>query len=153
MSEITLVEVEETGEGRLMQSIRNGQHQLRADEPEDLGGDDTGPAPYGFLLSALGACTSMTVRLYADSKKWPLQHIHVRLVHEKRRATERDDNPPASGWIDEIRREIELQGALTDEQRARLLEIANRCPVHRSLTENQIRVGSALASTEVSGYP
>ncbi|MFN0242018.1 MAG: OsmC family protein [Planctomycetota bacterium] len=105
-----------------VQEIRAGEHTLLADEPLSSGGTDRGPAPHALLLAALGACTSMTVSMYARRKQWPLEDVRVALRHWKDDAGEH------------IERTIELEGALDLEQRARLLEIANKCPVHRTLT-------------------
>jgi len=96
-------------------------------------GTDTGPSPYDFLLAGLGACTAMTLRLYADQKQWPLERVSVRLSHQKIHAADCADCETREGRIDRIEREISLAGALTAEQRARLLEIADKCPVHRTL--------------------
>ncbi|HET9948927.1 MAG TPA: OsmC family protein [Longimicrobiales bacterium] len=116
------------------QEVTVGPHVLLADEPVAFGGTDTGPNPYELLLAALGACTSMTVSLYARRKEWPLEAVTVRLRHAKvhREDCENCDRPDAK--LDRIEREVELQGSLSAEQRDRLLEIANRCPVHRTLT-------------------
>lgn len=127
------VVVAETHESKFTQAIALGAHRLRADEPESFGGIDTGPSPYDLLLAGLGACTSMTLRLYADQKQWPLDHVTVRLKHEKIHAQDCADCETKEGKVDKIEREIELIGALDDAQRARLLEIANKCPVHRTL--------------------
>lgn len=131
---------------RYAQEIRAGRHTLRADEPVTSGGTDTGPDPYALLLSALGACTSMTIRMYADRKGWPLTGITVRLSQGKIYARDcadcetRDDSR-----IDAIEREIELTGALSEEQRQRLLAIAEKCPVHRTLL-GQKHVATRLAA-------
>jgi putative redox protein len=122
------VTVEETGAGAYTQSIKASAHDLSADEPVDVGGLDTGPSPYDLLLSALGACTSMTLRMYANQKKWELKRVTVKLTHKK--------EPDADNKkTDIITRDITLEGNLDDAQRLRLLEIANKCPVHRTLTE------------------
>ena len=140
----TVVEVEETLAGRYTQTVHSGRHVLTADEPVEVGGDDAGPGPYDFLLIALGACTSMTLRMYAELKKLPLKRVRVRLSHRKIHAQDCMDCSTREGKVDEITREIELEGELSAEQRQRLLEIANRCPVHRTLT-SEIKVRSLLA--------
>ena len=112
--------------------IANG-HRLLADEPIAVGGADTGPPPYDYLVAALGACTGMTLRMYADRHEWPLESAVVRLKHQKIHATDCQECETRSGKIDTIEREIELEGPLDQEQRQRLLEIADRCPVHRTL--------------------
>lgn len=116
------------------QEITAGTHHLRADEPESEGGSATGPTPYDFLLAALGSCTSMTVSMYARRKQWPLQHVTVRLRHSKIHAQDCAQCETKDGKLDHIEREIELRGALGEDQRSRLLAIANRCPVHVTLT-------------------
>lgn len=117
-------------------------HTFIADEPLSAGGRDEGPTPYDLLVAGLGACTGMTLRMYADRKGWPLEETVVHLRHSKIYGEDSDAERPAAK-IDQIEREIEVLGALDDEQRARLLEIANRCPVHRTL-ESDIRVVSVL---------
>lgn len=139
----TIVEVEETLTGRYMQTVRTGRHAFTADEPVEVGGNDAGPGPYDFLLMGLGACTSMTLRMYAELKKLPLQRVRVKLSHRKIHAEDCADCGAREGKIDEITREIELHGDLSQEQRQRLLEIANKCPVHRTLT-SEIKVRSHL---------
>ncbi len=136
--------VEETGEGRFVQRIRSGRHVLVADEPRSVGGDDRGPGPYDLLLAALGACTSMTLRMYAEHKKLPLQGVSVNLRHDKIHASDCADCETREGKIDVIEREIALEGPLDDAQRGRLLEIADRCPVHRTL-HSEVKVRSRLA--------
>src|SRR5882724_9995600 len=115
------------------QQILAGAQALTADEPVEGGGTDIGPSPYNLLLAALGACTSMTVGMYARRKAWPLESVTVRLRHSRIHATDCADCETREGMIDRIEGDIELAGALTAEQRARLLEIAGRCPVHRTL--------------------
>ncbi len=127
------VVVQETREGKFTQNIRAGVHRLRADEPAAYGGNDTGPSPYDLLLASLGACTAMTLRAYADQKQLPLDRVTVRLRHEKIHAQDCAECETKEGRIDKIEREIEATGALDDAQRAKLLEIANKCPVHRTL--------------------
>ena len=125
--------VSKAASGKHKQIIQIGQHTFWADEPKDVGGDDEGPTPHEILLASLGACTSMTVQMYAERKQWPLRAVTVGL----------EDDMQASVYV--IRRTIHLDGDLTDEQRARLLEIANKCPVHKTLT-GEIRIESQLAS-------
>jgi len=116
------------------QEITVGRHRLAADEPVAVGGTDSGPNPYDLLLSALGACTSMTIALYARRKGWPLEAVTVRLRHSRIYAADCESCETKTGMLDRIERSLELAGALTDEQRARLLDIASKCPVHRTLT-------------------
>jgi putative redox protein len=132
-------EVVVTAAGKtLAQKIQAGRHSLTSDEPVPSGGTDSGPDPYSLLLAALGACTSMTLRLYADRKQWPLEGITVRLSQQRIHARDcADCETKDDTRIDRISREIALTGPLTEQQRQRLLEIANRCPVHRSLLEQK----------------
>jgi uncharacterized OsmC-like protein len=124
----------------LAQEIRIGRHRFTADEPVSSGGTDTGPDPYALLLCALGSCTSMTLALYARRKGWPLEDVTVELRHSKIHASDCADCETKGGYLDRIERDIELVGRLDQEQRQRLLEIANKCPVHRTLTsEVEIR--------------
>lgn len=116
------------------QEISAGSHRLSADEPQSAGGTDTGLSPYDLLLAALGSCTSMTVALYARRKSWPLQWVTVRLRHSKIYASDCAECETKDGKIDRIERDVQFDGDLTPEQRSRLLEIANKCPVHRTLT-------------------
>lgn len=139
MADVSTVVVQETGEGPFPQHIRIGDHELRVDEPEHHGGTNTGPSPYDLLLAALGSCTSMTLRLYADRKGWPLEKITIVLRHRKIHAQDCADCETKLGKLDEVEREITLEGQLTDEQRQRLLEMADRCPVHRSM-ESEVKV-------------
>ena len=126
--------VAENGEGPYGQTISvDGLHVLSADEPVDLGGRDGGPSPYDLLLAALGACTSMTLRMYAERKKMPLERVKVTLSHEKIHAEDCSHCDTKTGKIDVIERVVEMTGDLSAEQRARLLEIADKCPVHRTL--------------------
>lgn len=133
----THVTVSENGRGRYQQTVQAGRHTLIADEPESVGGEDAGPAPFDYLLTALGACTSMTLRMYAEIKKLPLESVSVALRHEKIEVE-------GQGKVDRIERRITLKGDLSPEQRARMLEIANKCPMHRTLTST-IRIDSALS--------
>ena len=137
--------VAENGIGPLGQTVLAGRHDLSADEPIAAGGRDGGPGPYDYLLVALGACTSMTVRLYADRKAWPLEQVIVRLRHAKIHARDCAECETKEGYLDRIERDIELVGALDGEQRARLMEIADKCPVHRTLTSEVKIATRALA--------
>jgi putative redox protein len=138
------VVVRETRDSAYAQTVAAGRHRLRADEPAALGGADSGPSPYDFLLIALGACTSMTLRMYADLKKLPLERVTVRLKHAKIHAEDCADCETRDGKIDRIEREIALDGALDAAQRARLLDIADKCPVHRTL-HSEVSVLTRLA--------
>ncbi|QQG36730.1 MAG: OsmC family protein [Micavibrio aeruginosavorus] len=130
MSGITKTTVCSSAEGKYQQKIQAGPHQITADEPRSLGGDGTGPTPISLMLGALGACTSMTLQMYAGRKVWPLEGVDVFLTHEKK-----DDH-------DYIAREVVIRGSsLTVEQRQRLMEIADKCPVHKMLS------GSARITT------
>jgi putative redox protein len=136
--------VEETGAGRFQQRIRVGRHQLFADEPSSAGGLDTGPGPYDLLLASLGACTAMTMRLYAERKGWPLERAAVRLRHAKIHAADcADCETRGDARIDELHKELILGGPIDAEQRARLVEIASRCPVHRTLL-SEIKIRTEL---------
>lgn len=135
--------VQESGKGKYAEDIIIGQHMLIADEPMTSGGNDLGPSPYDFLLAALGSCTAMTLRMYADLKKIPLEKVIVRLAHEKRYADDCNDCENQNAKIDHIDRKIELQGNLTTIQREKLLDIANKCPVHKTLT-SKIMIATTL---------
>jgi putative redox protein len=130
------VTVTETGTGTYTQQITAGRHQLAADEPQPIGAD-SGPTPYDLLLAALGACTSMTVRMYANRKGWPLEHVRVTLRHSRIHAEDCAECETTSGWIDLIDRNLD------DTQRQRLLDIANRCPVHQTLT-SEVHIATSL---------
>jgi putative redox protein len=133
----------ETGERGFATYVTAGGHALRADEPVAAGGTDSGPGPYDLLLAALGTCTGMTLRLYADRKGWPLERVEVKLHHDRIHAADCADCETRAGLVDRIEREITLHGALDSEQRARLLEIADKCPVHRTLT-SEIHIETRL---------
>src|SRR5204862_2838822 len=116
------------------QEVEIDSHELYADEPVSYGGTDTGPTPYDLLLAALGSCTSMTIGLYARKRKWPLENISVSLRHSKIHAQDCEECETKEGRIDRIEMEIHLDGALSDEQRAKLMEVAGKCPIHQTLT-------------------
>jgi putative redox protein len=138
------VVVRETREGKFTQLIAAGPHVLRADEPADAGGLDSGPSPYDLLLAGLGACTSMTVRMYADLKKLPLERVTVELRHDKIHAQDCAECETREGKVDRIERVVRLEGTLDEAARAKLLEIANKCPVHRTL-HSEVTVPTRLA--------
>ncbi len=138
-----IVTVEESGNGSFQQLISSGHHAVLADEPTPIG-TDTGLSPYELLLAGLGACTSMTLRMYAQRKKLDLQKVSVRLAHSRIHAEDCANCETTSGKIDHIERSITLTGNLSDEQRNRMLEIADKCPVHRTL-ESEISITSTLA--------
>lgn len=126
------------------QEIASGRHRLAADEPVAAGGTNTGLTPYDLLLAALGSCTSMTVAMYARRKKWPLESVTVRLRHSRVHATDCAECETKDGHIDRIDREIEVTGDLSEEQRRRLVEIAEKCPVHRTL-KSEIMIRTRIA--------
>jgi uncharacterized OsmC-like protein len=133
------VVVRETRNSKFQQTVTVGPHRMLADEPVAAGGEDSGPGPYDFLLSALGACKSMTMRLYADRKSLPLERATVTLSHSKIHAQDCAECETREGMLDQIDVAIGLEGALDAEQRKRILEIADKCPVHRTLT-SEIRI-------------
>jgi uncharacterized OsmC-like protein/alpha/beta superfamily hydrolase len=134
------------GKSGLVTDILANSHRLVADEPISSGGSNLGPTPYDYLVAGLGACTAMTLRLYADRKDWPLDSVTVRLNHQKIHAADCETCETQEGRLDQIERQIELAGALDDQQKERLLQIANRCPVHRTLTSE------IVINTELKAY-
>ena len=135
------------GADSFKQEIIAGKHRLFADEPVSAGGGDAGPDPYDYLLASLGVCTSMTVGLYARRKQFPLENIAVSLWHSRIHARDCEECETKDGMVDRIDVELELTGPLTSEQHAKLMEIAGKCPVHRTLTsEINIRLRSAKKS-------
>ena len=138
------VVVEDSDRGPFAETVIVGPHVLPADEPVANGGNDSGPDPYGYLLAALGTCTAMTLRAYARLKKWPLQKVRVQLTHDKIYAKDCADCETRDGKVDRIERTIAMEGPLSDEQRARLAEIADRCPVHKTLT-SEIKIATKFA--------
>ena len=141
-----IVRVSEADPAGFLQDVNAGpEHHTLADEPRAYGGTNRGMTPYGFLSAGLGACTSMTVRMYARRKKWPLTHVSVDVTHDKVHA--QDAKSESGPKVDSFRREIRLEGDLTDEQTARLLEIADKCPVHRTL-EHVAKVETLLARNQ-----
>lgn len=137
------VTVAESEESLLTQTIKAGRHWLRADELQTFGGKDLGPSPYDLLLASLGACTAMTLRMYAERKKISLKHVSVELRHGKIHAKDCQECETREGRVDHIEREITLEGQLSEDQRARLLAIAERCPVHRTL-QSEVSVSTRL---------
>ena len=127
----------------LRQAVTVGPHQLLADELDDAGGNDARPDPYEYLLVALGTCTNMTLRMYADRKRWPLREVQTALSHAKSYAADCENCEHPSAMVDRIERQIVLFGELSAEQRNRLMLIADRCPVHRTLS-SKIVIHSTL---------
>ena len=133
-----MTEVIVRSESGMSAQAEMGAHQLTVDEPVSAGGQDSGPCPYDLLLAALGACTALTVRLYAQRKAWPLESVEVRLSHERIHAEDCAECETREGMLDRINKDLVLNGALDTEQRQRLAEIAERCPVQRTLTREVI---------------
>lgn len=138
------VVVRETRNSKFQQTVTTGPHQTIADEPIAVGGQDSGPGPYDFVLAGLGACTSMTMRMYADRKSLPLDRVTVTLKHSKIHAKDCEECETREGMLDQIDRVIAIEGSLDADQRKRLMEIADKCPVHRTLT-SEIRIVTKAA--------
>lgn len=138
----TVVSIKDTA-NKFLTQIQTGKHFLLADEPVDAGGEDLGPSPYQLLASALGACTAMTLRMYADRKGWDIEEVKVHLDHEKKYSEDCADCENTSSKIDHFERIIEIDSKLDEKQLQRLLEIANKCPVHRTL-ESDIKIETRL---------
>jgi len=141
------------GQVNYVQNISVGQHLFQADEPVEAGGLDSGPDPYELLLTSLGACISITLRMYADRKHWPLASVHVRLTYARVHAEDCAACDGETRLIDAIDAEVLVVGDLSEEQRRRLMEIAERCPVHRTLTSSiQIRTRPATQRSEALAW-
>ena len=141
----SMLVVQETGAGKFQQTVRAGNHRFLADEPLSVGGDDSGPSPYDMLLAALGACTAMTLRLYAERKGLALDRVAVGLTHDRVHAEDCAACETEQGLVDTINRSIQLDGPLDAAERTRLLEIADKCPVHRLLTSADVVIDTAEA--------
>ncbi|MFW6081057.1 MAG: alpha/beta fold hydrolase [Desulfosalsimonas sp.] len=135
--------VARAGKSGYMTDITVNGHSLVADEPQSAGGTNAGPTPYDYLVAGLGACKAITLRMYADRKKWPLDGIRIGLKHRKIHADDCRDCETRKGYLDEIRTTLRLEGDLDEDQRRRLTEIADRCPVHRTLT-GEVKIGTTL---------
>ncbi len=134
----------ENGKGRYGLDIMAGRHLLTADEPVDAGGEDSGPSPYELLSAALASCTAMTLRMYVERKGWDVGRIHVAVRHDKIHAADCADCETREGRVDLFERVIEIEGGLPEDQRRRLLLIAEKCPVHRTLT-GEVKIRTRLA--------
>jgi uncharacterized OsmC-like protein len=141
-----MAEIRVTSGDGFLQHVQAGRHSLLSDEPVSMGGRDEGLSPYDLICAALGSCTGMTLRVYARTKGWPLREVTVRVSHEKIHAIDCAECETKEGRIDKLTREISLTGELTEAQRQRLLEIADRCPVHRTLT-NEVRIETRLTAS------
>jgi len=141
---VTRSVIVDEGGVRYSQNIYVGPHRLRGDEPIEAGGSDTGPNPYELLLAALGSCAGITVRMYADRKQWPLEGVHIELSYGAPHADDSAACDTETRMITGIEMEVSFAGDLSEQQRERLLEIANKCPVHRTLT-SRIQIRGTLA--------
>ena len=144
MARVTVQQVPDYSYAQLLTS---GYHAFVADEPEEAGGNDLGPGPYELLLWALGACTAMTLLMYGRRKGWDLQEVAVELTHDRLHAEDCAECDEKEGYVEVIRRHIAVRGRIDDEQRQRLLEIAQRCPVHRTL-QSQPKVFDTIIAGE-----
>jgi len=131
------------GQEHYTTTLTAGNHELISDEPKHSGGQDKGPDPYDYLLMSLGSCTAMTVRMYADRKEWPLENVYVELLHHKKHADDCGNCEKSSSKIDHIEKEVIVEGPLSEEQVERLLEISQKCPVHRTLLSD-IKISSSI---------
>jgi len=138
----------DAGQLRYAQNISVGPHVLEADEPVEVGGNDAGPNPYELLLAALGSCASITVRMYSERKQWPLQGVHVDLSWARVHAEDCAECDTEVRMVDGIEMEISFLGDLSEDQQKRLFEIANKCPVHRTLS-SQVQIHARLASASL----
>jgi len=138
----------DAGPLRYAQTISVGPHLLQADEPVDVGGNDAGPNPYDLLLAALGSCASITVRMYSERKQWPLQGVHVGLLWGRVHAEDCAEFDTEVRMVDGIEMEISFLGDLSEDQRKGLFEIANKCPVHRTLS-SQVQIHARLANASL----
>ncbi|MCC3159094.1 OsmC family protein [Hymenobacter sp. 15J16-1T3B] len=137
------------GADALLADVQAGRHTFVLDEPENVGGQDRGPTPYDMLLSALGACTAITLRLYATQKKWPLTGIEVRLRHRRVHVVDCEACESGDARMDEVHKELRLLGELSEEQRQRLEQISHKCPVQKTLMAG-VRISTTLLPAEAS---
>ncbi len=133
----------------LQHEINVGDFKFIVDEPKDYGGDNKGPSPYNMLLAALGSCTSMTMLMYARRKDWNIQSIEIDLHHEKIHAENCEECETKTGKLDKITRYIKVKGDINQEQRQKLLTIAEKCPVHKTLTHENIIVDKIETSCDI----
>ena len=134
-----------SGPLKYAQGVSIGSHVFQADEPVDVGGGDIGPNPQELLMAALGACTSITVQMYAERKQWNLQSVHIDVAYERVLAADNTASGATAGMVDQLEMQVSLVGDLSDDQRNRLFEIANRCPIHRMLT-TQVQIQARLVA-------
>jgi putative redox protein len=139
--------VVKVGQEALLADVQAGRHTWFVDEPVEVGGQDRGPTPYDLLLSALGACTAITLRLYANQKKWPLEAVEVRLRHQRVHRQDCDKCEMAGEMLDEVQKELRLVGLLTEEQRQRLEIISQKCPVQKTLMSG-LRIVTTLVPAD-----